>query len=373
MNRQPILIAAMLLLARAGFAQTAPPPALPPATLALVTSYADGRNTLVLVSERPSTAWTPNYPRIAASQAAPAVPSAGGLPGPNLRLQFAWVRAGNDVRVTVSMLGPGLREEQHVATVTVARGVPVVVDELRKYSVEPVRLSVVDAVPMVPYLPTVMSIAPEIDVTNVTLLSAPYPGYRVTVRNVAKQSVALFGVQSYRGTTKALSRLERGSLGRPAMAPGESHTFVLTINGGNGDPSRPWSPEPIDVIEIDSVLWEDGTQVGQHGFPLNFGIAADGGRRLQLQRAIRVLQSVEKSSGNATSLLVAIRRGFEDIPEPDDTRLEAGRRAMAATKNVLLTDLDRFERSAPRDASEVQQWIRVAIQRYQDWLKRLAA
>jgi hypothetical protein len=177
-------------------------------------------------------------------------------------------------------------------------------------------LSIVDTAPMVPYMPPVASVVPEVEISQ-----------------------------------------------------GESHTFDLPLTS-----ARVWSPEPLDVIEIDSILWEDGTHNGTHGgITLGFGIAADGGRRLQPQRALQVLHMAEHNRGNTTALLSVLRQGFTALPESDETRLEAARQSMRAMRTTILRDLDGFERSLPRDAAAVRAWIQITIDKYDDWLKRLAA
>lgn len=326
--------------------------------MVLVTTYADGRTSQSLVSERPSRSWGTTYPRLSP------------MPEDGLRaLQIARVRVGNDARVTVSILhGPGLNEEDVIATVTVTRGTPVVVETLRDVGVEPIILSIADTAPTTPYVPSVVSVAPEIEISRIDLLSAPYPGYRVTVRNLAAQSVALFSVQSYRGTAKAISLVPRGDRGRPVMAPGESHTFDLPLMSASA-----WAPEPLDMIEIDAILWEDGTQTGMHGRPFTLVTASDGGQRLQLDRALRVLHAAEQNSGSAATLLSLLRQGFTALPESDPTRLEAARRSMRYMRTAILRDFDQFERSAPRDAAAVQSWIHATIAKYNALLKHLAA
>jgi hypothetical protein len=359
----PLVLAAMVMVPALSGTQSPAPPNPAPATMALVTTYADGRTSYTLVSERSSRSWTMAYPRLAS------VPENA----PRRALQIARARVGNDVRVTVSMLhSASMSDEDIVATVTISRGAQVMIEELRRFGVEPIGLSIVDTAPVMPYRPAAISIAPAVEITAVDLLTTPYPGYHVTVRNVAAQAVALFSVQSYRGTEKAISALRRGDRGRPAMAPGESHTFDIPLTAGMGAPDRAWAP--LDVIEIDAILWEDGMQSGQHGAPLNFRIAADGGRRLQLEGALRVLHAAEKDGASATGLLSLLRRGFTALPESDVTRLAAARQSMHDTRLTILRDLqEEFERGSPRDAAEVRAWIHVTIEKYDAWLKRLAA
>src|SRR4051794_37947915 len=105
-----------LFLSPVAQAQTTPAPRPVTApSLALVVTYADGRISHELVSERATWAWTPYFPRT------PATTTESGLRA----LRVERVRIGNDARVTVSMLsGPGLRTEQFVSAVTVSKTRP---------------------------------------------------------------------------------------------------------------------------------------------------------------------------------------------------------------------------------------------------------
>ena len=104
-------------------APVAPAPALPPATVALVESYSDGRVNYELTSAKPARMWTPMFPRVEDWQ-----PPPGGVAVK--ALQLARVLVGRDVRVDVSVLGPSITDETPVASVLVSPGAHVIVNEL---------------------------------------------------------------------------------------------------------------------------------------------------------------------------------------------------------------------------------------------------
>jgi hypothetical protein len=146
---------------------------LPPSTIALVETFADGRVNYELTSPKPAWMWTPLFPRLKDWQ-----PPPGSLPVTALKL--ARVLVGSDVRVDVSvLLGTAHEEEAPVAAVVVRHGAHVMVNELRKFGLEPVDLSLAEAAPFTPYLPTVFSVTPNLEIADVALLNAPYPGYRI--------------------------------------------------------------------------------------------------------------------------------------------------------------------------------------------------
>jgi hypothetical protein len=259
-------------------------------------------------------------------------------------VQIARVLAGRDIKVDVSvLLGPAERPAVSVASVVVTPGSPVVVDALTRFGVQPLTLSMVEVVPMTSYLPTVVSVSPEVDVAAVELLHAPCPGYRITLRDLGSKAVANVHLQSYRGDEKALSALKRGDQGRPLMKPGDSYTFELHLTSDAANDSitpGTWTPRPIDLIEFDSVRWEDGTYEGTPLFPgAEAAIDTDSGRRLQLRRIIDALRTALAASSPGRDLLIAARDRIDRLPDAEPDPLAAARLAMRATKRSVRADL----------------------------------
>jgi hypothetical protein len=338
---------------------------LPPSTVALVETYADGRVAYELTSAKPAWMWTPVFPRVTNWQ-----PPAGSLPVTALRI--ARVLVGSDVRVDVSLLrGPSHQEETAVATVLVRPGGHVLVNQLRAYGVEPIDLSLAEAAPLTPYLPTVFSVTPKLEIAAVDLLNAPYPGYRITVRSLSDQAAANFHMQSYRGESKALGSIPRGPEGRPVLTPGGSFTFDVNLTGGRKTDAGLWAPTPLDVIEIDSVLWEDGSIDGTPATASSL-IAPDAGRRLQLTRVTAILRSAMKEG--TIGVLPRIRREIEALADQDEGQLPAAQASMRLAKQAALSDVERFERdrSAAHDPQAEARWLKYTADRYDAWIKRLA-
>ena len=143
-----------------------------PATVALVETWPDGRINYELTTARRASMWTPRFPRVDGFQ-----PPKGANP-PVYAVQFVRMLVGHDISVEVSvLLGSAQPPGVPVASVVISPGSRIVVDALTKFGVQPVTLSMAAVAPMTPYLPTAISVSPEIEVSNIELLSAPYPGY----------------------------------------------------------------------------------------------------------------------------------------------------------------------------------------------------
>jgi hypothetical protein len=359
----------------AGAAQTPQPPlaadAGRPATVALVESWPDGQTNYELTSLRPASMWTPGVPRVEGYR----LPEGGT---PVYAVQFARVLVGRDIKVDVSvLLGSARPPGVPVASVVISPGSRVVVDRLRKFGVQPVTLSMIAVAPMTPYLPTVVSVSPEIEIANVELLSSPYPGYRITLRNLGSKGVSNVHVQSYRGEEKALSGLKRADDGRPMMQPGAVYTFDMNLTSGRANEfTTPgtWSPRPIDVVEFDSVRWDDGTYTGNPPFPqVDALIERESGQRLQLRRIVEALKQTLAEPGSSLERLASARRRIDALADAEPDQLDAAKLAMQNIKAVVMADIARFERDrSTRPTSAVTTWLTSQLGRYDAWLRRLS-
>jgi hypothetical protein len=342
-----------------------------PATVALVETWPDGRINYELTSPRRATMWTPMYPRVEGYR-----PPEGATPV--YAVQFARVLVGRDIKVDVSvLLGSAQPPGVPVASVVVSPGSHIVIGELTKFGVQPVTLSMVEAASMTPYLPTVVSASPRIEISNVELLNSPYPGYRVTLRNLGSKGASNVHVQSYRGGDKALSALKRADDGRPMMQPGASYTFDMNLtSGGPNGFTTPgtWSPRPIDLIEFDSVRWDDGTYDGTPPFPgVDAAIESDSGRRLQLRRIVDVLARTLAQPRSGLEMLALARTRIDALADAEPDQLDAAKLAMQSTKAVVRADIARFERDqSSQPSASVVEWLTSLLSRYQAWLTRLS-
>jgi hypothetical protein len=372
-------IAGALVIAVSGVAANPQPPTQPPAaadaatpaTVALVETWADGRTNYELTSPRRAAMWTPAFPRVEGYT----LPQGAK---PVFAVQFVRVLVGHDIKVDVSvLLGSAQQPGVPVASVAISPGATVVIDGLRKFGVQPVTLSMAQVAPMTPYLPTVVSVSPEIEIANVELLSSPYPGYRITLRNLGKKGASNVHVQSYRGGEKALSALKRADDGRPMMQPGAVYAFDMNLTSGSANEfTTPgtWSPRPIDVIEFDAVRWDDGTYTGTPPYPqVDAVIESESGQRLQLRRIVEALKRTLAEPGSGLDLLASARVGIDGLADGEPDQLDAAKLAMQQIKAVANADLARFERDqSTRSTAGVTAWLTSLLGRYEAWLKRLS-
>jgi hypothetical protein len=362
------IAAASLVLASLAGEQTAagtPPP------IALVETFADGVTLFEIATVKPAWRWTPAFPRIEGFKAPDGQP-------PVADLKIARVLEGGHIKVTVSVLLGPARDEVVVDHAVITPGSRVVIDRLRAFGVEPVALSLATVAPFTPYPPIVSSVAPDVEVSRVDVHSAPYPGYAITLRNLSSKAISNLHFQSYHGEQTALSGLPRGENGAPLMTAGGSYTLVINLTSGSANlstPSASWSPRPLDVIEIDSVRWADGTHSGQPPYPaIERVIERDGGLRMQITRVIDAFRETSQRPGSGAELMAALKQRVAALPDAEPNQLAAAQAAMRGFKAAVLGDIARFESGTQRSGvKNVREWLALTLERYEWWLSRLAA
>ncbi len=160
---------------------------------------------------------------------------------------------------------------------------------------------------------------------------------------------------------------------KPASPCATCRTRPLKLTSGGKHTAGVWSPAPLDVIEIESVLWADGSS---DGMPVTASplIAPDAGRRLQLTRITDILRKALGRPEAGGNLLARIRSEIRALPDQDDAQLPVAQTSMRSAKAEALRDVTRFEQdpSTAHDPAANARWVRYTIERYDRWIARLA-
>ena len=189
-----------------------------PLTLSIV--YADGRTVRHVVTTRPTSVWTPMFPRSTDWR------SAEGLAVSAVHYQHVIEGAGVRVKASV-LLGQPHQKEIPVANELVEWERPVWLTILQDFGVAPVRLTLEEFDAPVLHQPRVENKTAALQVEAVEVVPDGAPGYRVTVRNHGARPVMTFHVETYRGGQRHSSSPRGERDGTPAVAPGGTYAFLL--------------------------------------------------------------------------------------------------------------------------------------------------
>jgi hypothetical protein len=296
--------------------------------------------------------WTPTFPTIAGAQTA-----RGGVPLTTLDVKH--VMSGADVVVTVSLFYGGTgKNGVEVATVRVTPAEPVRVAELRAYGVEPIVLSLVPIAAAPAYAPDVASVSPQLTV-RAQAAGANVSAYRVTVTNQSSQPLMWLQFKAFRGSNgAAITGRPRGKRNAPLVMPNSEYTFEITTSTGGldaADGSETW--QPIDRIEVTSLMWEDGEVEGD----------PQSAREQRAVDAFRVAQ--------ITALLAVLRDGSHQSPATLRGQIAKGMTSDLETRrgrDAMVADLDEIMRTRrSRDGRDLATWLTMTIAEYEQWLARI--
>ncbi len=319
-------------------------------TRGLSIQYADGRVSTGPV-RRTGGMWTDSFPRIAGADT-----SRNGLPLTTLDIKH--IIDGPNVVITVTLYygGPG----QHgvtVATVRLSQDAPIRVDELRTYGVEPVTLSLVKLEPSTAYAPDVVSVSGLLT-ARAEAIGANVSAYRVVVTNRSSQPLMWLQFKAYRANRLAILGRPKGKRNLPLIQPNAEYTFEVTNSTAGleaADGSETW--EPLDRIELTSMMWQDGAVEGDSS------TAADQ-HRIDLRRAAQLESLLALLRAAPGRPLTSVRA---DIAQGMTSDLETRR-----ARDSILDELDRFiQAQAASTAPEFRTWLSRTIPEYEQWLARI--
>ena len=114
----------------------------------------------------------------------------------------------------------------HVATVRLTGAETVRVDDLARFGVDPISLSIDSFPPPVLVQPTVSSASPLLDV-SVDMSRHDLPIYRITIRNRAQRAVMAVSFLTYRGELHVGSGHRKTNRNTPIVEPTEREPFTL--------------------------------------------------------------------------------------------------------------------------------------------------
>ena len=363
----PLLLTLAMPVTQAGQpAQAAPQnTALPAAQRRLIVTYSDGTTSTQLLRPRGGF-WKPTFPR----QANP--PLHDGLALSALQVDF---EAGRVVVVRVS-LKYGSPQQKTVEVATVWLGAePVRVDDLERYGVEPIVLSLDEFSPVLLVQPTVTSASPMLDVT-VDLIRSDVPNYKITFRNRAVRAVMAVSFKMYRGEKQVGSGRRKTNRSTPVVDAAGEYTFTMTVGSGE-------SPG-FDRFGVDGVLWDDGRIEGNPDLKASEE-ALTTGHAIQLRRVLEILRDATPADDAATApkSLGQIRAAVAALPiavHADDAAgaaaafprnsysIEIGKQQV---KDAVLQDLNDYLRAQPGNGQLPEKlWVDGAIATYSAWLAR---
>jgi hypothetical protein len=335
---------------------------------------------------KPSGAWFGWFGRIASWQ-----PPAGAQPIEAVRV-ISRVE-GDAVRVTVSTLSgnKALENEQRVGTYLIRETEKIIIDDLKRFGIEPFQVKLVRVNPtMLPVPPVILKGVESVVVINSMPKETTLPSYRIILRNQSNKNIVGLGVDLVADGKVQLTSKPRGIDGQPLIPAGKE--YWLTVAAPNrAQPTTGGyeltSPSNQQIL-IKASVFDDGTYEGDaETAAVVRGYQA--GEKMVLPRLIPLLEAaLSSSNGNLTEALknfeVQVSSvGTDADPQTVKTltaefpRTGAIKETMEFTattiKSNLLKEIHLLqnEEAQSLNADLYRTWLTKTKERYEKWLARL--
>lgn len=339
------------------------------------------------LDSKPRGAWYAKFGRVDASEA-------GNDPSKVKAINIVAKPERDGVRFTVSVyLGENFFDEEKIVESYFARqNDTVVADGLTRFGVEPFTIKVVSVPLSNSPLPTVSNKTTSIAVLNTEVNNANLPSYRLSIRNLAQQSVNAIGLNVFVNGKRRLSTIQQGDEGDALVAAGELYNFnipaaVNSVNTGGG--IKPASPLDQEIV-ITAVVFKDGSFEGDPETAGTFR-GFEAGRKAQLAKLLDILNSVPQSGSSPeemlgllkvrvsevsdvapSSVLDQLREDFNMLGPEDRQALKVSVEvSMHQLKFKTLREIEALEKQGITAETSLQSWLRESIERYESWLSKL--
>jgi len=303
------------------------------------------------------------------------------------------------LRITVSLhRGVRLHEQQTpVAVFVVAEGETIVVEELKGFGLVPIEVKVGRVRPREEHAPPfIESPTSALELVHIERLDRSFPAYVARLRNVSGKDIAALQVNDFNERGERGSRMPQRPQNEPLIKAGEVYELYLSAGDGGEMMAEGYAPDRMQKVAIPAVVFTDGTFAGELQ-PAAEMIALRHGRKLQLTRALALLQNALQSPEVKESSAAAIARfklrvsalGEEVEPQTLENLTakfpalktseqivlrEAVSFSLKRLKLDLLNSVKEFE-NAPVAGSPAKttfrQWLASMKEAYEHWIARL--
>jgi hypothetical protein len=281
--------------------------------------------------------------------------------------------------------------EQEVATYSVRENEKATVKEMEQFGVEPFDVSVVRVNQAAANQPEIRNKTKSIEVMRVEATTVPSP-YRLSLRNLSDKPVLALEVNSYSGDQMLFLTWPQGTWDSPLIEPGGACEVGMTSQGRGEATTYGYVPEQSTSIEINTVVFEDGSY---EGAPYLAAVTRGQmmGSKAQLGRILPLLQAaLESTDGARVSALLDVKERVLAISEEVETarlkelegqfpNLNVNEKenlpnfikfGLHYVKTTLVKEIDAFEKGGRQiNGSLVREWLVKTKERYEKWLSAL--
>jgi hypothetical protein len=263
-----------------------------------------------------------------------------------------------------------------------------VIEELRKFGIEPFKITLTRIAPIVPAAPELRNNTKAVDIVGVQPGGMSLPSYQLTLRNVSAKNISALMISvTMDGSNDGGAFLE-GDDGKPLIQPGALYVADRLLvtkpenRAGNFSPATPMSV----VIVVSSLTFEDGQYEGNPGSAQLYQ-AKVLGRKTFIRAFLKFAdQQLKDADNERTEAFLAFKENllklefdFDEndvktaialIPHKSDPKFLADG-TIRFLRRQVVGDIDELLALPSDKRPNLKQWLPLVRNRYAEWLARL--
>ncbi len=291
-----------------------------------------------------------------------------------------------NVKVSVFKGEKFFDKEELVALYSLGVGDEVIINKLEQFGVQPIKITLVKIAPTVSILPTIVNKTESLQVVGLEPNYSTLPSYKVKIFNNSAKAVKGIHIRTKIGDRTLISTTPRNRDGEDLIKAGESFEKIIPNNYKQTSVSKNQNLEvqPEQIFEIITAVFEDGSYEGDARQAMDI-LSFYQGEEIHLKRSIPILYELlgeadlDKISTNLSALKIIVddsdlEKLFDKFPNLlNKNKPRPGLPVEISTRGNKKRLIDEFNevKATAKSSSDIKNWLKTTIERYENWLTRI--
>jgi hypothetical protein len=334
---------------------------------------------VLAADKKPAWVWVSRFVRIPGRELSPPIWA--------VKLESQYNGETADVRISLLRgLNNSFEREDLVGTFQVGIGEQKIIDELRKFGVEPFNITLVNTVPPLPPPPAFENKTKSIEVVSVQTDNLPKPSYKITFRNLSDKNLRALRLDVMGDGRLASSSLWQGQEGRSIIeAGGTAERYLSVLKSQPTTTGFAPGTATANTVVIRNAVFSDWSYEGEFETTCMLESFVMG-QRVWLKHVLALLEQelskpIEDHIGAARQFkekVSALRYEFDEsernqassVPANCGKPFTLARTVPEGLHLQMLRDLDEIITRHPSSLN-FKSWLETRRSNYQAWLARL--
>jgi hypothetical protein len=291
-----------------------------------------------------------------------------------------------NVKVSVFKGEKFFDKEELVALYSLGVGDEILINKLEQFGVQPIKITLVKITPNTSILPTVVNKTQSLQVVGLEPNYSTLPTFKVKISNNSAKAVKALHIGTRIGDKYLILASPRNRYGEDLIKAGEILEKTISNNYKQTSVSKDQNLEvqSEQIFEIITVVFEDGSYEGDVRPAIDI-LSFYQGEEIHLKRSIPILyelmeeDDLDKISRSLSAIKTDVNNSdleklFNKIADLlDKTKPRPGLPVEISTRGNKKRLIDEFNevKVTVKNSSDIKNWLKTTIERYENWLTRI--